>query len=343
MLVYMVVRVVYIRCVRLGEDPMSDATRKQICETRTFTEQEYRLKRGDPVTEVEYDRSCVGCEMRRIHRQADEIAEHEPRFDLLVNDEWSKRHMVIQKFVQAGRKVIVRLRASKHLNSLGEFVTDWRKGKFTREHTRSQLAESEGEKLFDEVGVPLQIQSASIFPFSFPSYKSPDTKDDMDVDALGTLNVQPTVVKVKTHVPYYNLKVPKRYEILGYNPHSVADASSGYVPPKLVRPLRVGAEDEIINLVSSLPLTSVKSPSPVPTTDGGEETKEEAEGDRAASPQMASPIIATPHEDLPTQEHEAVPLVVPAALFRPTSYHPMHIFVSSCYYFLSHKYRELYT
>ena len=43
----------------------------------------------------------------------------------------------------------------------------------------SQLAESEGEKLFDEVGVPLQIQSASIFPFSFPSYKSPDTKDDM--------------------------------------------------------------------------------------------------------------------------------------------------------------------
>lgn len=102
-------------------------------------------------------------------------------------------------------------------------------------------------------------------------------------------------------------------------------------------------QDEIINVVSSLPLTSVKSPSPVPTTDGGEETKEEAEGDRAASPQMASPIIATPHEDLPTQEHEAVPLVVPAALFRPTSYHPMHIFVSSCYYFLSHKYRELYT
>ena len=43
----------------------------------------------------------------------------------------------------------------------------------------SQLAESEGERLFDEVGVPLQIQSASIFPFSFPSYKSPDTKDDM--------------------------------------------------------------------------------------------------------------------------------------------------------------------
>ena len=28
-----------------------------------------------------------------------------------------------------------------------------------------------------------------------------------DVDALGTLNVQATFVNVKTHVPYYNLKV----------------------------------------------------------------------------------------------------------------------------------------
>ena len=81
-------------------------------------------------------------------------------------------------------------------------------------------------------------------------------------------------------------------------------------------------------MVSSLPLTSIKSPSPVPTTDGGEEAKE-ADGDITASPQTRSPIIATPQEDLPAQEPDAVPLVVPAALFRPTSYHPMHIFVST--------------
>lgn len=313
-------------CVRLGENPISETSRKQISETRVFAEQEYKLMRGDPEIDVEFDRSCVGCELRRIHRQADEVPQHEPRFDLLVNDEWSKRHMVMQKFVQAGRKVIIRFRANKHLNSLGEFVTDWRKGKFSREHTRSQLAESEVEKLFDEVGVPLHITPASIVPFSFPSYKSPDTKDDMDVDALGALSVQPTAVNVKTRLPYYNLKVPKLYEILGYSPHSVTDASSGYVPPKLVRPLRVGAEDEIVNLVSSLPLTSIRSPSPVPTTDGAEESKEAADKDRTGSPQMRSPTIATTQEGLAAQEPEAVPLVVPAALFRPPSYHPMHIF-----------------
>ena len=26
------------------------------------------------MTDVEYDRSCVGCEMRRIHRQANEVS-----------------------------------------------------------------------------------------------------------------------------------------------------------------------------------------------------------------------------------------------------------------------------
>ena len=72
----------------------------------------------------------------------------------------------------------------------------------------------------------------------------------------------------------------------------------------------------------------MRSPSPVPTTEGGEETKEEGERDTAQSPQMKSPIITTSQEDVAVQEPEAVPLVVPAALFRPTSYHPMHIFVS---------------
>ena len=36
-----------------------------------------QLMRGDPEIEVEFDRSCVGCELRRIHRQADEVCHAE--------------------------------------------------------------------------------------------------------------------------------------------------------------------------------------------------------------------------------------------------------------------------
>lgn len=53
-------------------------------------------------------------------------------------------------------------------------------------------------------------------------------------------------------------QVPKQYDILGYNPHSAADASSGYVPPKLVRPLRVGAEVGEQQSMSSQLLDSIK-------------------------------------------------------------------------------------
>ena len=31
------------RCVRLGENPISDGARKQICETRTVSEREYKV------------------------------------------------------------------------------------------------------------------------------------------------------------------------------------------------------------------------------------------------------------------------------------------------------------
>lgn len=58
----------------------------------------------------------------------------------------------------------------------------------------------------------------------------------------------PTKVVVKHKVPYHDLKVPQQYRLMGYKPHNVHDGSLNYVPATLMRTLRVGAEDEIINL-----------------------------------------------------------------------------------------------
>ena len=41
----------------------------------------------------------------------------------------------------------------------------------------SQLAESEEEKILDDMS--FSIRPEDIHHFSFPTYKSPDTKDDM--------------------------------------------------------------------------------------------------------------------------------------------------------------------
>ena len=58
----------------------------------------------------------------------------------------------------------------------------------------------------------------------------------------------PTDVIVKRKVPYHELKVPQHYRLMGYRPHHVHNAARGYVPVGLMRSLRVGAEDEVIDL-----------------------------------------------------------------------------------------------
>lgn len=47
-------------------------------------------------------------------------------------------------------------------------------------------------------------------------------------------------------------QVPKSYSLLGYNSHDTHASSSGYVAPKLAKPLRTGAEVSIINLCFGL-------------------------------------------------------------------------------------------
>ena len=68
------------------------------------------------------------------------------------------------------------------------------------------------------------------------------------MDALGPVPYQPTDVEVKKKVAYYELKVPQQYRLMRYRRHNVHDASLNYVPATLMRPLRTGALDELINL-----------------------------------------------------------------------------------------------
>ena len=73
----------------------------------------------------------------------------------------------------------------------------------------------------------------------------------MAVDALGPVPFQPTDVDVKRKIPFHDLKVPQQYRLMGYKGHNVHDAWGNYVPVGLMRELRSGAEDEVINLAPS--------------------------------------------------------------------------------------------
>lgn len=64
-----------------------------------------QLRRGDPVMEVEYGRTCTDCTLRRTRRDFLDVAPDTAKFDTYTNDMWAVRHAALAKFQQAARKV----------------------------------------------------------------------------------------------------------------------------------------------------------------------------------------------------------------------------------------------
>lgn len=94
---------------------------------------------------------------------------------------------------------------------------------------------------------------------------------------------------------------------MSYKAHCARDAGFGYVPAQLIRPLRLGAEDEIIN---------IQAPEGAWTKE--DETTEQQEVDDVIDGEDAAELKGP----------GPVELVPPPALFKPTEYPPLHIFVS---------------
>ncbi|XP_077978067.1 cilia- and flagella-associated protein 221-like [Glandiceps talaboti] len=285
--------------VHLGREQISPGARLDIMEARKEAEREYHFQRGDPLPDIEFNRACTACTQRRTHRRADYLPSIEAKFDNYTNDPWALRHRAMGRFQQAAWKVIVRMRVNHRIRLIKKLVEDYRAGRAGREPSAT-YGDNKDAAIQD---VPIEIEKANVMPYAFPTYTPPDIKDDMAPDALGSVPVQPTDVFVKRKVPYSNLKVPQQYKSMGYKAHNVHDASSGYVAPKLVRPLRTGAEDEIITL---------QAPPPPPGTAWARERTADSLGEAVMEE---------------AQEREtAMALAPPAALFQPIEYPSLHIF-----------------
>ncbi|WAQ94714.1 PCDP1-like protein [Mya arenaria] len=194
---------------------------------------------GDPVEDEEYVRQCTKCTFRRTLRDKDLLAANDAQFDVYTNDMWHVRHKNLDRFAQAARK------------SLKHFVADWQQKKYAAQNLTAEQKEKISEEQKREL-LPenLELSTDKIKRLTFPTYVPPKVKDDMAPDALGSVPFKSTEVVVKRKVPYFNLKVPLTYKLSGYEAYNVQESSSGYVPVKMSKPLRTGAEDEVISLPS---------------------------------------------------------------------------------------------
>ena len=274
--------------VKLGEAPITKLYLEDILKQRDKAMKEYLLIQGDCNKNVEFERSSPLIYQDKIRRPAKKQSLSEPTFDLYLNDDWQKRHMVMGRFIQAARKVMCISRATKGLKAISIYLNEWRCGCFKK--TRKLYDENNKEQLIVEK-VTLGTIGTNMQPFSFPEYNHTNVKDDMAVDALDILPVKETAILLNTNISMYDLKVPLQYKLLHYNAHPFSSATHKYISKRLVRQLRTGLEKEFTQAISLM-------------STGIAESKEI-------------------EDNLPTANSK---FIVPSCFLEPKDYHPLHIF-----------------
>ncbi|KAM6129380.1 LOW QUALITY PROTEIN: cilia- and flagella-associated protein 221 [Pterocles gutturalis] len=238
----------HLKCqVCKGKDPISVEFKKEIIENRQREEEQYKMQRGDPITEQEFQRNKVEVSFRRVIRPVDQHTSVRPTFDLLRNDHWDNRNRTLRKFQQAAYKIVIQIRLNRLLllfHGLAGEARSLEEGSVSESRFLSNR-ESEECKGFSS-----SISEDRIYLLIRLS-QFPELHRDLAPDALGLVPVDSVDVKVRHILPFYDLKVPQHFSIMKYQPFCTQHAATSYKPRKLSRPLRQGAQDELIQVVAS--------------------------------------------------------------------------------------------
>ncbi|KAG2459521.1 PCDP1 protein, partial [Polypterus senegalus] len=256
--------------VHLGKDPVSSKMRKKILEERSVELHKYKVKRGDPVKEEELKRTKSEVSVKRVLRTLGEFPNYVPKFETYLNNPWEVRYRALKRFQQAAHKVLIRIRLSNRLETLKVLV----------QSIKQSIKAAEADNTlgsYEPLVIDNRLKSSmrmpcidKLLPFTLPTYSPTDQTDEL---------------------------VPQYYQLMGYEPVSVFETSTSYIPEALSRNLRSGAEEEIMPEV-------ITSQSVAP-----EYTLEE-EQDQASKQQTSVILTLTP----------------PDGLIHPPEHDPLRIF-----------------
>nr|XP_021146856.1 cilia- and flagella-associated protein 221 isoform X1 [Columba livia]XP_021146857.1 cilia- and flagella-associated protein 221 isoform X1 [Columba livia]XP_021146858.1 cilia- and flagella-associated protein 221 isoform X1 [Columba livia] len=310
--------------VHKGKDPISVEFKKEIIENRQREEEQYKIQRGDPIIEHEFQRNEAEVSFRRVIRPVDQHPSINPTFNLLHNDPWDSRNRMLRKFQQAAYKIVTQIRLNRLLllfRGLSREAGGLEEGSVSDSKSFSKPEKSEECKGFSS-----NISEDLILPFEFPFFSSHELHRDLAPDALGLVPVGSVDVKVRHILPFYDLKVPQHFSIMKYQPFCTHYAATSYKTRKLSRPLRQGAQDEL-NLLSQR--TDFHKPS----------LEEAAERDISLLKLVPPQALVYPAETNPLRIFNPTPGLIP--VLRPLAYsetnieyhlcpHPKYTFTKEC-------------
>ncbi|XP_063144803.1 cilia- and flagella-associated protein 221 [Candoia aspera] len=239
--------------VHLGKDPICPSVQKQILEDRQKEEELYKIKRGDPILEDEFERKHVKISQKRIVRDISECPRFQPTFDLLLNNPWYHKHRIQQRFQQAARKVLIQCRLDKVMNLLHDVFKRFRDQEEEEKRLISECSSFKTSSTTavtdEEKRMPFAWTLTRIQPFEFPTYNPPQWADELAPEVLGIVPVKFAAVKIKQLHHFSELKVPQHFSSMGYQPFCIHHAATSYKVPKYFQTQKSGAEEELIPLI----------------------------------------------------------------------------------------------
>ncbi|XP_044889608.1 cilia- and flagella-associated protein 221 isoform X3 [Felis catus] len=242
--------------VHLGKDHVSLKFKKDLIEERQRENAKYKLDRGDPILDEEFQRLKTEVSHKRVvHNLEEKIKELHPNFDPLINNTWVNRFRAQRRFQQAARKIMVHRRLLIMLSAIHNMdretiIRKLSQGRQTITSDKNSSRHLLSQISRDDYSSSFFVSPKKVLPFAFPSYSPPQSSNELAPDGLGPVPIKSSEIQIKQSYSFFNLQVPQLYKIKGYQPFCVQRSSTSYRPQKLARTLKQGAEDEATTIIT---------------------------------------------------------------------------------------------
>ena len=295
--------------VQLGDNPMTELEILALYKSREKDLNVYEtLIKNLPQKNKELARIENSLGATKTWRYADDELEAKPNFDLYLNSPWSQKHQALFRFRQAVNTVLVRQEADRKLKQFRSYINSFKSNGSIDSEIQNRKSENINKVNYQPLSVKENVQK--VFEQYFIEENVQCTSNDIYTDAMVSDNSSALVQNKlmletdvstwhtsKENFKFFELSVPKYYENALYQEQDVDENFQNYIPPKLCRKLRSGADEELL-LVHKPILTTKK-------------VKEDVE-DVFRTDTKAS--------------FNSFDLHPPKAIMENPSYHPLHIF-----------------
>ncbi|XP_040330784.1 cilia- and flagella-associated protein 221 isoform X5 [Herpailurus yagouaroundi] len=200
--------------VHLGKDHVSLKFKKDLIEERQRENAKYKLDRGDPILDEEFQRLKTEVSHKRVvHNLEEKIKELHPNFDPLINNTWVNRFRAQRRFQQAARKIMVHRRLLIMLSAIHNMdretiIRKLSQGRQTITSDKNSSRHLLSQISRDDYSSSFFVSPKKVLPFAFPSYSPPQSSNELNPNP-GLFPVMHPLTYAETLIDYHLCPHPK--------------------------------------------------------------------------------------------------------------------------------------